>query len=36
MTKTALRNKLNKLNKKDLIAIIIEDETIINELNRSR
>lgn len=36
MTITNLKTKLNKLNKHDLINIIIEDERIINQLNKGR
>lgn len=36
MTITNLKTKLNKLNKRDLINIIIEDERIINQLNKGR
>lgn len=36
MTIAHLKNKLNKLNKADLINIIVEDEKIINQLNKGR
>lgn len=36
MTITNLRTQLKKLNKSDLINIIIEDERIINQLNKGR
>lgn len=36
MTITNLKTQLKKLNKSDLINIIIEDERIINQLNKGR
>lgn len=36
MTITNLKTQLKKLNKSDLINIIIEDEKIINQLNKGR